>query len=83
MTRERFEEIFETVESDWEGDNAFKGCVIIAKYTDEIIGAAEHDVIYSEEIDALIEAGITEEDVAALAKLNWHIGEYGCLECFV
>ena len=85
ITEEKMIEIFETSDySKWEGDNAFKGLLILSKYTNNLIGAAEHDIIYSEDIDKLIEAGITEEDCIALRNLNWMIdGDCGCMACFV
>lgn len=85
MTREKFEEIFKVTYSDWKGDNAIQGLTIIMKYIKDkdIICGADHDVIYSVDIDDLIEAGITEADATALATLNWIIydGEY--MACFV
>lgn len=86
ITRERIEEIFEDHDSDWTGDNAFQGLTILSKYIDatkhDLIGCAEHDIIYGPAIDDLIKAGITEEDVEALASLNWHVDE-GSFCCFV
>jgi hypothetical protein len=99
MTRERFEEIFEedrkmdiekiekifeNTDSKWDGDNAFKGLLILAKYADNLITGAEHDMIYGPDIDKLIDADITEEDVTRLATLNWHFdNDFQCLCCFV
>lgn len=83
MTKERFIEIFESTDSEWEGDNCFQGLQIIAKYTDNLVHRAGDDVIWSEDIDNLIEKGITEEDVLALAKLNWMVEDESCLACFV
>lgn len=84
MERERLEEIFDETESNWEGDNAYQGLQILAKYTTNLIHGAEHDKIYGEDIDLLLEAGLTEEDAIALAKLNWMIdSECDCLACFV
>lgn len=83
MTKERFIEIFENTDSEWEGDNCFQGLQIIAKYTDHIVNGAGHDEIWSEEVDILIEKGITEEDILALAKLNWWIEDNTYLACFV
>ena len=84
MTRERLEQIFEETKSDsnWEGDNAFRGLQILSKYTDNLIQGAEHDIIYSCEIDDVVEK-LTDEDATMLAKLNWmlHDGEY--FACFV
>lgn len=83
MTRELFDKIFEDTDSKWEGDNAFKGLQILSKYTDNLIQGADHDIIYSEDVDVLIEKGIVESDVIELAKLNWTISEYEYLACFV
>ena len=84
MTEERLEEIFEETDSKWEGDNAFQGLQILAKYTNEdVICGAEHDIIYSVDIDKVID-DLTEEDAIKLAKLNWIIeDEFGCFACFV
>lgn len=71
------------------GDNALQGAMIIAKYINpvekDILCAAEHDIIYSVDVEDILNAGITEEDAIALAKLNWMIDtEYGeCLAVFV
>ena len=83
MTEERFKEIFENTESEWEGDNCFKGLQIIAKYTDHIVNGADRGVVWSEEIYILIKKGITEDDVKALTKLNWWIEDNTYLACFV
>ena len=83
ITREKFDEIFETTESNWEGDNALTGLLIISKYIkDTVLVAAEHDCIYSVGVDELIAAGITEEDVTTLRLNNWG-GEDDTLYCFV
>lgn len=88
MDREEIEKIFDEKKSKWDGDNAFQGLLIISKYFDvtkkNILGAAEHDIIYSVDIDDILEAGITKEDAESLAKLNWMIdSEFSCLACFV
>lgn len=84
ITKERFLEIFKGNSGVWVGDNAHQGCQIIAKYTDNVIQGAGHDEIYSADIDDLIEAGITEDDVLMLRSLNWMIGDSGDhLACFV
>lgn len=84
MTRERLEQIFEETKSDsnWEGDNAFRGLQILSKYTDNLIQGAEHDIIYSCDIETVIE-DLSEKHAIALAKLNWmlHDGEH--FACFV
>ena len=85
MKRDEFDKEFDNEDAEWEGDNAFQGLKIIEKYMPgkELICGAGHDVIWSVGVDELIEAGITVEDVRALAKLNWMTehGEY--LACFV
>jgi hypothetical protein len=84
MTNERFKELMEIDSAGkWEGDNAYKGFQIIAKYTDNIVQGAGHDIIYSENIDTLIENGITEEDVIALRELNWTVYDSDYLACYV
>lgn len=83
ITTERFLEIFEGDSGKWEGDNAYQGCQIIAKYTDNIIHGAGKDEIYSTDVDELIEAGVTEEDVKELRRLNWMCNEGDYLSCFV
>ena len=89
LDRERLEEILnDDSPGTWEGDNAFQGLQIIAKYVSpeshDIIGAAEHDVIYSVDVDEILKAGITEEDAKILRELNWMIDcDCDCLACFV
>lgn len=83
MNIERLEQIFEETKSEWKGDNAFQGLVILSKYTDDLIGAAEHDIIYSVDVDEIIE-NLTEDDAIKLAQLNWMIdSENNCFACFV
>lgn len=83
ITREEVNEIFEGDSGKWEGDNAFKGCNIISKYIDNIIQGADHDIIYSEDVDVLIESGMTKEDFEQLRRLNWVIEDDDYLACFV
>lgn len=90
ITEERVYEILKDIEnkylSKWEGDNAIQGLLILAKYIDPtkntILGAAEHDIIYGSTISEAVEAGITEEDVIAMRRLNW-MEEYDSFACFV
>ena len=84
MTRERLEEIFEETPSYWDGDNAFQGLQILAKYTDKnIVCGANHDIIYSIDIESALDQ-LTEEDAVKLATLNWMIDDDGdCFACFV
>ncbi len=81
MTRERLEQIFQETKSEWKGDNAFQGLQVLSKYTERLINGAEHDIIFSEDVDKIIEK-ITEEDAVSLAKLNWMI-DGDCFACFV
>ena len=82
MKRQRLNQIFEETESQWEGDNAFQGLQILSKYTNKLINGADHDIIFSCDIDDVIET-ITEDDAIALAKLNWIIEEDSYFACFV
>jgi hypothetical protein len=85
---EEIKNIFENTESELrkiEGDNALLGLILLSKYQtkkDVLIGA-DHDIIYSFSIDDVIELGVTDEDLTELARMNWHISEYGGLACYV
>jgi len=88
MNREEFEKVFDNEDTNWDGDNTFQGLVIIAKYIDikenDIIAGVEHDILYSVDIDDIIDNGITIEDAIKLRELNWMIEEdFDCLACFV
>lgn len=86
MTKEEFKKIMtECVPIAWEGDSALKGLNIIHKYLPDktILVAAEHDIIYSVDVDELIDAGLTDEDANELRALNWGISEFDSLCCFV
>jgi hypothetical protein len=83
MTKQRFIELMGEESGSWNGDNAFKGLLIIKKYTENVLQGAGHDEIWSEDIDKLIENGITEEDVKELRRLNWMVNDNDCLACFV
>jgi hypothetical protein len=89
MTRERFDEIFETVETNFEkheklGESTVAGLIILAKYLPKSgVTGADHDIIYACNIDDLIEAGITEEDTIILKELNWMIQDGVYLASFV
>ena len=69
---------------DEPGDNALKGLLVIHKYLplNGITGAG-HEVIYAADVDALIEAGITEEDCLILKRLNWMVEDEEYFACFV
>ena len=87
ITEERFLEIMndESTQTNFpEGDNALMGLNIIAKYLpNKGIEGADHDVIYSVDIDEIVNAGITEEDTKKLKEINWGIEDGSYLSCFV
>jgi hypothetical protein len=87
MNKITIEEFIEIMDDDtmknWEGDNAYKGLQIIAKYTDNVVTGTSKDILFSERVDVLIVHGITKEDVIALMKLSWMIEEDNYLACFV
>jgi hypothetical protein len=87
MTREELELIMNEDSGPWTGDNAFQGLQILRKYVPEdrnVLEAAEHDIIYSVDVDKILEYGITEEDAKELRRLNWMIdGDSDSLACFV
>ena len=83
MNLEELNEIFANDDYNMgvEGDTAFNGLKILAKYAkNDIISGASHDCIYSIDTKEAINNGITKEDVDALKKLNWMIDEDN--ECF-
>jgi hypothetical protein len=82
MTEEEFYKEFDNEGTKWEGDNCYKGLLIIAKYTDNLIHGASHDKVWSESIEVLIQNGITIEDTRELRLLNWSV-EDDALFCFV
>ena len=85
LTYEQVEEIFESIDSEWEGDNFRQGARIIEKYLEEkdrLIGGATHDTVWCADVETMIERGMTEDEFKRLALLNWHIEE-GALCCFV
>lgn len=62
------------------------GLLIISNYIGEkrLIEAAEHDMIYSVELQELLDAGIRETDIEELRNLGWHVNdEFDCLAKFV
>ena len=84
MNKEEFIKIFdEDDDSSWDGDNALQGCNIMAKYCEEVIQGAGHDVIWCCDIEELIDGGITEEDCIQLRKLNWFIEDSSYMACYV
>lgn len=83
--REELEKIFdEDNDINWEGDNAFLGLEILSKYTEHLIQGAGHNIIYSIDIDGILEKKITVSDAVDLRKLNWMLcGECDSLACYV
>lgn len=85
------EEVYEIMENDCEityddlaDDEVLEGLKILEKYIDSrVIQGADHDIIYSEDIDVLIQNGLSKEDVIQLSRLGWHIDEGDCFAHFV
>ncbi|GGG61358.1 hypothetical protein [Hymenobacter glacieicola] len=85
MTLQELEEIFEQEPTMPSGiDRTFEGLKILSKYTDEVVGAPAHDIIYSIDVDTALEAGLTKEEAVLLRQYNWGISEeYDCFYKFV
>ena len=84
MDRCEFEKILSGDSGSWEGDNALEGLKIIEKYIPgKGVEGAEHDIIYSVDIDELLESGITKEDAKELRRLNWMIEDSEYMACFI
>jgi len=75
MTKEKLIEIMKNynIKSVKNCDNAFMGLQILSKYTKNTIKEADFDIIYSENIDVLIDAGLSREDCVELKSFNWKI----------
>ena len=85
MERERLEQIIENTESEYTKgiDNAYMGLAILAKYSYYVLQGADHDIIYSIDIDDIIDK-ITEDDAIQLAKYGWFIdSDCDCMAHFV
>lgn len=88
MDRDEFVAMFDDEGSatGWKGDNAMQGLDIIRKYLPDetLICGADHDIIYSVDVNDLVFAGITKEDATKLKNLNWMVEEEcECMACFV
>ncbi len=87
ITEERFLELMEEDTADIKNipDNAMEGLLVIQRYMPDkcILQGAQHDIIYGPNIDDLIEAGIIEDDVKYLRRMNWHVEDDTYLSCFV
>ena len=59
------------------GDYVLRGLKIIEGYLPNktLIEGADHDILYSVDIEDLIDAGITEGDVVMLGKFGWHVSD--------
>ena len=68
MTKEKFIEIINSDPKE------------LTSYEDRVVQGAEHDMLYSEDIEVLISAGINEAEVQKLRDLNWWIesNDYLC-----
>jgi hypothetical protein len=77
MTDEKFRELMD-------GDSEYSnhkgvcritaGLNIIGKYLPQFgITAAEHDIVYSVDVDQIADTNITEEEVTTLRELGWFI----------
>lgn len=89
LERARFEEIMEGDNPNFSkqvGDNAFQGLMLLNLYLPNtqhsLIEGADHDIIYSVDVQKILNAGLTEEDAIKLRDLNWMIQEDG-LACYV
>lgn len=83
MNREELEKIFDNEDTEWEGDNAFQGLLILNKYAKhDVLVWAGHDQVFSIGIDEALESGLTLDDADKLRKLNWMIDD-DCFSCFV
>lgn len=90
VTIEKLEAILNDESSypDWNGDNAYQGLQIIAKYfnpsVESIITGAAHDEMWSVDAQELLNRGVTKKDLLALHRLNWAYSEDNeNLYCFV
>jgi len=86
MTKEKVLELFssDTFTGRIEGDNTLEGLNILSKYTDkDVIAAAEHDIIYLVDVDDVLEAGITDEELKRLRALGFMVEDSTYFTTFV
>ena len=77
-----FEEDTPSIHS--EGDVTLEGLNILAKYTKgTVLCGAEHDKIYSVDVDEVLEAGITDEELIRLRGLGFMIDDSSYFSSFV
>lgn len=80
-------EMKENINSNWTGDSAFKGLLILSKYFDtehtDIICGADHDILYSVDVVQALENGLTYEDATSLFLLNWMLEDSNYFSVFV
>ena len=67
------------------GCAVYLGLKIMSKYmgTADLIVAADHDIVYSVELQELLDGGITESDIIQLRKQGWHVSEFDTLAQYV
>jgi hypothetical protein len=89
MNRERLIEIMSNDDGDISAMRACKctateGLNILSKYTDKsVLTGANHDVIFSIDIDDALEAGLTEVEAIRLREINWMLEDEDFFACFV
>jgi len=82
MQYEEFEAIIQenTPFQKIEDNKIFLGLVVMRKYLPHCgIDAAGHDIVYSADVEKILEAGITKEDAQELNRLGWFIENGECL----
>jgi len=87
MTRERLEEIFNDDNDKYsfcsEPHRKLKALNILAKYSKDVLCAAEHDELYSCDVDDVLDK-ITEDEAKDLVKYRCMINsEFDCFYFFV
>ena len=76
ITLEEFVEIMSNDDytSNFDIDDVYEGLLIFRKYLPDcknLIVGTDHDIIYSVDIQDLIDANITRQDVHILRSMNW------------
>ena len=80
LNKEKFFEIINDGDAydwkDYEDKNGILiGLQIVEKYLPNDGIEADHDIIYSADVERLVEAGITIEDVESLRNHGWFVDE--------
>ena len=64
-------------------DSILEGALIMYKYTTNVFGGAEHDIIYGPDMDDLIKGGLTDDDFKMILSFNWRYdSDLDCLTHF-